>query len=45
MGFDQMYIKHYILYEFKKGSKAFQGARNIRSVYKNKAPSIETLNQ
>ena len=33
MGFDQMHIRHCILYEFKKGSKASQAARNIRSVY------------
>ena len=42
MGFDQMHIRHCILYEFKKGSKAQQAARNIRSVYKNEAPSIRT---
>ena len=41
MGFDQMHIRHCILYEFKKGSKASQAARNIRSVYKNEAPSIK----
>ena len=40
MGFDQMHIRHCILYKFKKGSKASQAARNIRSVYKNEAPSI-----
>ena len=42
MGFDQMHIRHCILYGFKKGSKASQAARNIRSVYKNEAPSIRT---
>ena len=42
MGLDQMHIRHCILYEFKKGSKASQAARNIRSVYKNEAPSIRT---
>ena len=42
MGFDQMHIRHCILYEFKKGSKASQAARNIRSVCKNEAPSIRT---
>ena len=42
MGFDQMHIRHCILYEFKKDSKASQAARNIRSVYKNEAPSIRT---
>ena len=42
MGFDQMHMRHCILYEFKKGSKASQAARNIRSVYKNEAPSIRT---
>ena len=42
MGFDQMHIRHRILYEFKKGSKASQAARNIRSVYKNEVPSIRT---
>ena len=45
MGFDQMHIRHCILYEFKKGSKASQAARNIRSVYKNEAPSIRTCQQ
>ena len=42
MGFDQMHIRHCILYECKKGSKAYQAARNIRSVCKNEAPSIRT---
>ena len=42
MGFDQMHIRHCISYEFKKGSKASQAARNIRSVYKNEAPNIRT---
>ena len=42
MGFDQMHIRHCILYEFKKGSKISQAAENIRSVYKNEAPSIRT---
>ena len=42
MGFDQMRIRHCILYEFKKGSKASQAARNIRSVCKNEALSIQT---
>ena len=42
MGFDQMHIKNCILYQFKKGSKASQAARNIRSVYKNEASSIRT---
>ena len=42
MGFDQMHIRHCILYEFKKGSKASQAARNIRSVSKNEAPSNRT---
>ena len=37
-----MHIKHCILYEFKKGSKAPQAARNIRSVYKSEALSIQT---
>ena len=42
MGFDQIHIiRHCILYEFRKGSKASQAARNIRSVYKNEAPSIQ----
>ena len=36
MGFDQMHIRHCILYEFKKGSKASQAAR------KNEALSIRT---
>ena len=45
MGFDQMHIRHCILYEFKKGSKASQAARNIRSVYKNEAPGIQTCQQ
>ena len=44
MGFDQMHIRHCILYEFKKGSKASQAARNIRSVYKNEAPVSELVN-
>ena len=42
MSFDQMHIRHCILYKFKKGSKVSQAARNIRSVYKNEAPSIQT---
>ena len=42
MGFDQMHIKHCILYEFKKGSKASQAARNIQSIYRNENPSIQT---
>ena len=42
MGFDQMHIRHCILCKFKKGLKASQAARNIRSVYKNEAPSIQT---
>ena len=42
MGVDQMHIKHCILYKFKKGSKASQAARNIRSAYENEAPSIRT---
>ena len=42
MGFDQMHIRHSFLYEFKKGSKVSQAARNIRSGYKNEAPSIRT---
>ena len=42
MGFNQMHIRHCILYEFKKGSKVSQAARTIRSVYKNEAPSIRT---
>ena len=33
-----MHIRHCILYEFKKDSKASQAARNIRSAYKNEAP-------
>ena len=37
-----MHIRHCILYEFKKGSKVSQAARNIRSVYKNEALSIRT---
>ena len=37
-----MHIRHCILYEFKKDSKASQAARNIRSIYKNEAPSIRT---
>ena len=45
MGFDQMHIRHCILYEFKKGSKASQATRNIRSVYKNEPPSIRTCQQ
>ena len=45
MGFDQMHIRHCILYEFKKGSKASQAARNIRFVYKNDLPSIRTCQQ
>ena len=40
MGFDQMHIRHCILYEFKKDSKASQAARNNQSVYRNEAPSI-----
>ena len=43
MGFDQMHIRHSFLYEFKKGSKVSQAARNIRSGYKNEAPSIRTF--
>ena len=42
MGFDQMHIRHCILYKFKKGSRAFQASRNIRSVYKNEAPRVRT---
>ena len=42
MGFDQMHIRHCILYKFKKGSKASQAPRNIRSVYKNEAPRVRT---
>ena len=42
MGVDQMHIRHCILYEFKKGSKASQAARNSLSAYKNEAPSIRT---
>ena len=42
MGFDQIHIRHSILYEFKKGSNASQAARYIRFVYKNEAPSIRT---
>ena len=42
MGFDQVHIRHCILYECKKGSKTSQAARNIRSVYKNEVPSIRT---
>ena len=37
-----MHIRHCILYEFKKSSKASQAARNIRSAYKNEAPNIRT---
>ena len=44
MGFDQMHIRHCILYEFKKGSKASQAARNIRSVYKTRPRVSELVN-
>ena len=42
MGFDQMHIRHCILYEFEKCSKVSQAAKNSQSVYKHEAPSIQT---
>ena len=45
MGVGLMHIRHCILFEFKKGSKASQAARNVRSTYKNEALSIQTCQQ
>ena len=44
MGFDQMHIRHCILYKFKRSSKASQAARNIRSVYKTRPRVSELVN-
>ena len=44
MGFDQMHIKHCILYEFKKGSKASQAAKNILLSTKRRPRVSELVN-